>query len=238
MLFSNDDPRLQAALRMTRALVLRMSRRLPSSVPVDDLVAAGYLGVAKAVSRYPGEQSGSFESFALVHARGAVLDELRQRDPLTRRERARARRAATAIRTLGNALGREPAAEEVAREMGIALEAYRTLQDRLNQTAVAATTGDRALSEEEVVVVDTAEPADEQLHGRRMHALIASEIAKLPPRLALTLTASFEDGHSLGVIARQMGVTEARVWQIRKEALGILKRACKRSEIPTLAEVG
>ena len=55
----------------------------------DDLLAAALWGAACALDRFRPEQGTRFSSFAITYIRGAILEEFRHWDPLTRRERKR-----------------------------------------------------------------------------------------------------------------------------------------------------
>lgn len=58
-----------------------MVRRLPPSVDVYDLISAGYLALVTAALRY-NRARASFGGYALVRARGAMLDYLRKQYPV------------------------------------------------------------------------------------------------------------------------------------------------------------
>jgi RNA polymerase sigma factor for flagellar operon FliA len=67
----------------------RMLRRLPPSVQKDDLVAAGACGLMDALRKNAESARGpQFEWYARIRIRGAVLDELRNQDWLSRGQRA------------------------------------------------------------------------------------------------------------------------------------------------------
>jgi RNA polymerase sigma factor for flagellar operon FliA len=70
----------------------RMLKRVPASVLRDDLVAAGSFGLFDALRKSPG-RGPQFDWYARVRIRGALVDELRSQDWLTRRGRARATQA-------------------------------------------------------------------------------------------------------------------------------------------------
>jgi RNA polymerase sigma factor for flagellar operon FliA len=70
--------------------VARFVRRLPPSVLKDDLVAAGTFGLVDALRKGGADRGPAFEWYARVRIRGAILDELRSQDWLTRRARAKA----------------------------------------------------------------------------------------------------------------------------------------------------
>jgi len=88
-----------------------MLPRLPPNVLRDDLVAAGSFGLLDALRRQDATELGAeFRWYARVRIRGAILDELRSQDWLSRRAR---RRFASEERTSGTAvIGIEDLPEE------------------------------------------------------------------------------------------------------------------------------
>jgi RNA polymerase sigma factor for flagellar operon FliA len=80
---------LRDYMYLVRGMVARFLRRVPPSVQRDDLVAAGTIGLMDALAKHVGERDARFEWYARVRIRGAILDELRQQDWLSRRARAR-----------------------------------------------------------------------------------------------------------------------------------------------------
>lgn len=74
-------------------LARKLIRRLPASVLFDDLVQAGHVGALEARSRYR-EGDAHFHTYASYRIRGAMLDYLREIDPLSRTQR-KAEKAAT-----------------------------------------------------------------------------------------------------------------------------------------------
>ncbi len=78
-------------LEMVRRIAGAMARRLPSHIELDELVALGNLGLVEAYRRYDAARGVPFQAFAALRIRGAMLDGLRQDDPVTREERARLR---------------------------------------------------------------------------------------------------------------------------------------------------
>jgi RNA polymerase sigma factor FliA len=76
---------------LVHKIVGGFQRRLPRNVLREDLVAAGMAGLWDAIRRHGEKHDEGFEWYVRVRVRGAILDELRAQDWLTRR----ARRAAT-----------------------------------------------------------------------------------------------------------------------------------------------
>jgi RNA polymerase sigma factor for flagellar operon FliA len=85
---------LTSFMPLVHQVVARMLRRLPPNVLRDDLVAAGSYGLVDALRKSP-DRGAAFEWYARVRIRGAVLDELRSQDWLTRRARTRTTQAHT-----------------------------------------------------------------------------------------------------------------------------------------------
>jgi RNA polymerase sigma factor for flagellar operon FliA len=61
-----------------------MMAKLPPSIQVDDLIQVGLIGLSEALSRYEAAQGVQFETFATQRIRGAMLDELRENDWMSR----------------------------------------------------------------------------------------------------------------------------------------------------------
>jgi RNA polymerase sigma factor FliA len=78
---------IDAYLPLVRRVVRDVARRLPSNVQRDDLLAAGVFGLVDSLRRNGGDGGAAFAWYARVRIRGAVFDELRAQDWLSRRVR-------------------------------------------------------------------------------------------------------------------------------------------------------
>jgi RNA polymerase sigma factor FliA len=83
---------LTAYMPLVHQVVGRVLRKLPPNVLRDDLVAAGAFGLIDAL-RKSVDRGPAFDWYARIRIRGAVVDELRSQDWLTRRARTRASKA-------------------------------------------------------------------------------------------------------------------------------------------------
>lgn len=88
--------RVDEHLRLVSAIAKVLSRRLPSTVELNELINDGVLGLLDAARRFDASRGVSFSTYAGHRIRGAILDGLRTRDPLPRRVR-RARKRAIAL---------------------------------------------------------------------------------------------------------------------------------------------
>ena len=74
-----------------------MRRKLPDTLEADDLHSIGLSGLVAAAQRYRPSQRNSFAGYAATRIRGAILDELRRQDSMTRCNRTKAKRLGLAI---------------------------------------------------------------------------------------------------------------------------------------------
>ena len=112
---------------LVRRLAHHMMAKLPPSVEVDDLIQVGLIGLADALTRYEASQGVQFETFASQRIRGAMLDELRENDWMSRGSRKSQKDIETAMRKVEHKLGRTPKESEIAAELGLSLEDYQSL---------------------------------------------------------------------------------------------------------------
>ena len=104
---------------LVRRLAHQMIAKLPANVELDDLIQVGMIGLSDALTRFDAGQGVMFETFATQRIRGAMLDELRGNDWMSRGDRRHQRSIEAAVRTLEQRHGRAPTESEIAAEMGM-----------------------------------------------------------------------------------------------------------------------
>jgi RNA polymerase sigma factor for flagellar operon FliA len=205
------------------ALVKRIAHhlvaRLPSSISVEDLVQSGMIGLLEAASNFDPGKGASFETFAGIRIRGAMLDEVRRGDWSPRSVHRNGRRVAEAIRGIETRTGREAPDSAVAKELGVTIAEYHAmLQD---------TVGSRLFSLDELIDGDSGAdammkgPADdpaEDTARERMGRAIGEAIDNLPERERLVLSLYYDEELNLKEIGLVLEVSESRVSQILSQA--------------------
>ena len=116
---------VEAYQALVREVVRRFAYRLPRSVERGDLDTAANFGLISAIEGFDPSRGVRFESYCELRVKGALLDELRNQDWLPRPWRTRFELHKRVSERLRAAQNREPADEDVAREMGMPLEDYR-----------------------------------------------------------------------------------------------------------------
>lgn len=212
VLFSRYSP-------VVRRIALRTVRSLPRTLTVDDIISAGWVGMAEAMRRRPeGMPEEQFEAYASYRIRGAILDYLRALDPLSRKLRNAARRIAAATRALTQRLGRAPTDEEIAREIGVSLEDYHQTLSDIQDAGFDRVEGVGPVEPQ------ATSPSPEQLASKSELVLsVADAVEGLPERLQIVLGLHYQQECSLREIGEILGVTESRVCQLHSEALQRLR---------------
>ena len=200
-------------LPLVRHLVGKLSAELPPGVDVENLEAAGVLGLVEAAANYDPEREARFKTFAYLRVRAPILDELRRNCPLP-----------------------QPMLEMLARVRA----AYRTLPAPVSVAALAAATG---LTEDEVAdclaatrltrmvslspdsrewatrLDDQGDRPEAPLERAEEARLLEDAIAGLPERERLAVTLYYREDLRLKEISAVLGLSESRVSRILNAAL-------------------
>ncbi len=204
---------------MARRLARKIARRVPIVVRRDDLESAALLGLTEAASRYDSTRGEPFVAYAAKRVRGAVLDELRKGDILTRRGREGAKRLAQAANAVQAQVGRAATSQEIADHLGVELAEVQEAQGRLAPTLVP-------LDENRDIPRTSAfAPPDEQVAAAQQKASVIGALGAMAERDLQILSMYFQDELTLKEIGHILGVSESRVSQLRSRALGRLRKA-------------
>jgi RNA polymerase sigma factor for flagellar operon FliA len=204
-----------------------MMAKLPPSVEVDDLIQVGLIGLADALSRYEASQGVQFETFATQRIRGAMLDELRGGDWMSRGTRRQQREIEGAVRKLEQKLGRAPVESEIALEMGLPLLEYQDLLGKVRGTQLvyledmSGDEGDEDFLDRHVADHDN-NPLF-KLQDHRMREALVGAIKNLPEREQFMMSMYYEHDMNLKEIAVVLKVTESRVCQLHSQAIARLR---------------
>ena len=214
------DELIQRGLPIVRRLAFRLARRLPPNVDVGDLIGAGTEGLLKAIEAYDVGNAARFETYAEARVRGAILDELRGQDALTRHGRRQMGEVTRVMRKLESALGRAPEEQEVAAALGIELDAYHKLAQNLARAPALANLG--ALDPDDVA--GSSDSAGE-LETRELRSQLILAVKRLPERTQTVLGLYYQEECTLAEIGEVLGVTDSRVCQILGDATARLRAA-------------
>jgi RNA polymerase sigma factor for flagellar operon FliA len=199
--------------------------RVRDAVSLDELVSAGSVGLLQAMEGFDHDRGLAFSTFAMRRIRGAILDDLRARDPLSRADRAHARRHDAAIQELEQKLKRQPTQSEVAKHLGVDDDTLHRWRERAATAGPVSLESDRPGGQlADWVGDDGGEAIHQTVEIAERRATIHTALNTLPRRERLVLSRSYLEEKTLREIAGELGVTESRVCQLRTQALARLRR--------------
>lgn len=205
---------------LVRRIAYHLVSRLPPNVQVDDLIQAGMIGLLEASNNYSPDHGASFETFAGIRIRGAMLDEIRKSDWTPRSLHRKLREISEAIRKIEMTHSRDARDSEVAERLGISLKEYhRILQDAAGHRIFSfedMATGGESLSEG--LTPGRAGPMA-QLQQDEFRDLLAQSVASLPDREQMVMALYYEEDLNLREIGAILNVSESRVCQIHGQAI-------------------
>lgn len=200
---------------LVRRIAMKTIRSLPSSVTLDDLLSAGWIGLAEALRRRTATMDEEqFEAYASHRVQGSILDYLRSLDPLSRKLRGASRRITEITAELQRRLGRAPEEDEISAELGIPLEEYHELLTKIADAGLARL----ELTES---IQDQGNMSSPELltSQREIVEQVSDAIDTLPERLRTVLGLHYQEDCSFREIGEILGVTESRACQLHTEAV-------------------
>jgi RNA polymerase sigma factor for flagellar operon FliA len=213
---------------LVRRLAHHMMAKLPPSVEVDDLIQVGLIGLSEALTRFEASQGIQFETFATQRIRGAMLDELRENDWMSRGSRKSQKDIEQAMRKLEHRFGRTPAESEIAAELNMSLVDYQSLLSKVRGTQLVYLEDMNHNDEDYDSFLDRhvadsdADPMN-LLRDHRLREALVKAIKTLPEREQFIMSMYYEQDMNLKEIAAVLEVTESRVCQLHSQSIARLR---------------
>lgn len=214
---------------LVKFIAHRIRDRLPSHVDVEDLEHAGMLGLMEAVCRYDENQNNMFKTYAEHRIRGAILDDLRKNDWMTRTGREKYKLLESTIMGLEKEKKREATSEEIADALGMKMEEYFSFLNDA-KTGVFLSIED-ILQRNEMSDKDESDDmsqAEKNVWIDQVKKMMAEEIDKLKKEERLVLALYYYDELTLKEIGQVMDRTESRICQIHNEVMEKLSRRLRK----------
>ena len=227
----NVDPKAQEIhdlicenFPLVKRICLRIKPRLPHSVSLDELISAGVYGLIDAANKFNPDKDASFKTYAELRIRGAILDELRGADPLTRTARKKVREFETTKAKMAQEIGREPKTSEVAEKLGWSkneISKHLKSAQEINYVEFECLPlpkdNNYALNFQE----NEGEPFYKVWTGQLKEKL-AKCIHELPEKQKQVVVMYYQEEMNYKEIAMVLSVTDSRVSQIHSQAIKTL----------------
>jgi RNA polymerase sigma factor FliA len=213
------DARIMEHAPLVKRIAHHLLNRLPDSVQVDDLIQAGMLGLLEAIKNFDASQGASFETYAGIRIKGAMLDEVRRSDWTPRSVHKNSRMISEAIQVIESRNQCEARDADIAGYLGLPVDEYnRMLQDSASCRLFSVD----ELAENEDHHFDAPSAEEEPLNGLEragFQQALATEIMRLPERERLVISLYYDDELNLREIGEVLNISESRVSQICTQAV-------------------
>lgn len=217
---TDTDQLLLQHAPLVKRIAYHLMGRLPSNIQVEDLIQAGMIGLLEAIKNYDSTQGASFETYAGIRIRGAMLDEVRNGDWTPRSVHRKLREVTEAIRRVENRKGGDARDIEVADELGMTLEEYHTIiNDAAGAKIFSLDASDSEDGSYEISIKSPGHTPSHELEEDHFKKALSEAIKNLPERECLVMSLYYDDEMNLREIGNILGVSESRVCQIHGEAL-------------------
>ena len=225
---SSHDELIIDNIALVKRIAQHLAARLPSSVDIDDLMQAGMVGLLEAASNFDATRGASFETYAGIRIRGAMLDDIRKHDWTPRSVHHKYRQVAEAINEIERETSKPAQPTDVAQRLGISIDEYHKI---LSDSASS-----RLFSLEETIDEpghrapprSSSATPEQELGEAQFRERLAAAVESLPERERLVLSLYYEQELNLKEIGAVLDVTESRVCQIHGQAVTRVRAAMQK----------
>lgn len=226
---------LQRYIHLVRYMASRLVRTLPPSVEADDLISAGTVGFIAALEGFDPSVGTDFSVYALTRIRGAMVDFVRDIDPLGRVTRRRLREMSATLIELEQELGHMPSDAETAARLGVPLDAYHDLMAQATASMTLSLDRLEAEGDDDGESANRARVPDHSVKGALTSLIekesgeqVAAMVAKLSTAQQLVLHLHYVEELNFREIAMVMDISESRATQLHSAAVVALRTQARR----------
>ena len=225
---SSFESLLENHLPLVKSIVDRMKRQLPARIEIEDLYSVGVVGLVAAAKNFRETKNKSFIPYASMRIRGAVLDELRRMDWMSRSGRLKAKTLGTLISRIEQEQGCAVGPEQLCEELNISETELNSLMDEVRPIKIISLDVPEEWEENEhslheIIPDETGVSAFESLERKELTEVIAERIKQLPDVPKRVLAMYYYEGMKLADIATAFGLTESRICQIHTQTVAQLR---------------
>lgn len=207
---------------MIKRIANNIKCRLPDNIELDDLIQSGLLGLLEARNSFSVSGGASFETWASIKIRGAIIDQLRKNTGITRDISQNIKHISSARSAMENT--EDPiliSSKSIADKMGITEKRYSHIMDEIN--AFHSISIHDVETIEEIACTKSVNPFD-SLESEDIRLSVKTVIGSLPKREQQILALYYNEQLNFKEIGSIMDLTEARISQLHALSLAKIKK--------------
>lgn len=225
---------LEDNLYLVKIIAYQVAVNLPPHIDVNDLIGAGTIGLIEAIDRFDASKGVQFNTYASIRVRGAIMDELRSMDWMTRSMRDKSNQLEKAYIEIERKTGRPAEVEEVANLLEISTEDLHTILGQVSAISVMSLEDmgighhDEGMDILECIKDPEGKDPMTVVKLNELKRKIAEAVETLPDKEKLIVSLYYLDELTLKEIGKVLNITESRVCQLHSQTMHRLKGKLKR----------
>jgi RNA polymerase sigma factor for flagellar operon FliA len=221
---------------LIKYVVDRIAVSLPKSVDREDLLSAAFIGLLDALQKYDPTKGTKFETYAVWRIRGAVLDELRSQDWISRSTRRKARRVEETWSQLNQRLGRCASEAEIAEELNLSSQDFSKLLDEVKATVLLPLHNPMSVDDDcevagliDILGDESGHDPLEEMEIEEAKQCLLEAINDLGEQERAVIGLYYYEEMTLKEIGEVLQISESRVSQVHTRALLKLRGRVRRA---------
>lgn len=212
-------------LRLVLSIIQKFTGRGEN---VDDLFQVGCIGLMKAIDNFDTSLNVQFSTYAVPMIIGELRRHLRDNNPIrvSRSLRDLAYRALQSKEKLTKEKGKEPTIEEIAKDIEVEKEeivmSLDAIQDPISLQEPVYMEGS-----DHIFIMDQVSDQKNMEEKWVENLTIAQAMKKLNEREKMIIQKRFFDGRTQMEVAEEIGISQAQVSRLEKEAIRRIRRTYK-----------
>ncbi len=230
----NRDKLLEDNVHLVKIIAYQVAVNLPPHIDVNDLISAGTIGLLESIDRFDTSKGVQFNTYASIRIRGAIMDELRSMDWMTRSMRDKSNQLEKAYGEIERKTGRPAEVEEVAKFLEISTDDLHTILSQVSALSVL-NLEDMGINhyDEGMDILDCIKDPEGKdpmtiVKFNEIKRVIAEAVETLPDKEKIIISLYYYDELTLKEIGKVLDITESRVCQLHSQTMHRLKGKLKK----------
>lgn len=208
---------------LVKRIALKTIVNLPANILLEDLMQVGLVALVESAKNYDDQKGASFNTYAGIRVRGAMIDEVRKEDWLPRSSHRNAKLLGQIQELVASHSEQKLTPADICEKLNITLEEYEKLGTYKNNYKIFyfEDIGD---SEENIFSNQHEKDIVSSVENNLLRKAIELNIEKLPEKEKLVLRLYYDNELNLKQIGEVMELTESRVCQLHSKAMRMLEK--------------